>query len=31
VKPGDPAAAVRFQSIQAAFEVLRRAEERRPA
>ena len=31
VKPGDPAAAVRFQSIQAAFEVLRRAEERRAA
>ena len=30
VKPGDAAAAVRFQSIQAAFEVLRRAEERRP-
>lgn len=31
IKPGDAAAAVRFQSIQAAFEVLRRAEERRPA
>lgn len=30
VKPGDAAAAVRFQSIQAAFEVLRAAEERRP-
>ena len=29
VKPGDAAAAVRFQSIQAAFEVLRRAEDRR--
>ncbi|MGV3480897.1 MAG: J domain-containing protein [Sphingobium sp.] len=30
VKPGDAAAAVRFQSIQAAFEILRQAEERRP-
>ena len=30
VKPGDADAAVRFQSIQAAYEVLRRAEERRP-
>lgn len=30
VKPGDAQAAVRFQSIQAAFEVLRKAEERRP-
>lgn len=30
VKPGDAAAAVKFQAIQAAFEVLRRAEERRP-
>lgn len=30
VKPGDAAAAVRFQAIQAAFEVLRAAEERRP-
>jgi len=29
VKPGDADAAVRFQSIQAAFEVLRRAEERK--
>jgi len=29
VKPGDPAAATRFQSVQAAFEVLRKAEERR--
>jgi hypothetical protein len=29
VKPGDPQAAVRFQSVQAAFEVLRKAEERR--
>jgi hypothetical protein len=29
VKPGDAQAAARFQSIQAAFEVLRRAEERR--
>jgi hypothetical protein len=29
VKPGDAEAAVRFQSIQAAFEVLRRAEERK--
>ena len=29
VKPGDPEAARRFQSVQAAFEVLRRAEERR--
>lgn len=31
VKPGDAQAAARFQSIQAAFEVLRRAEERRGA
>lgn len=31
VKPNDAAAAVRFQAVQAAFEVLRRAEERRPA
>jgi len=30
VKPGDAKAAVRFQAIQAAYEVLRRAEERRP-
>ncbi len=30
VKPGDAMAAVRFQSIQAAFEILRQAEERRP-
>jgi len=30
VRPGDPQAAVRFQSVQAAFEVLRKAEERRP-
>ena len=30
VKPGDAQAAVRFQSVQAAFEVLRAAEERRP-
>jgi curved DNA-binding protein CbpA len=30
VKPNDTAAAVRFQAIQAAFEILRRAEERRP-
>jgi hypothetical protein len=29
VKPGDPQAAVRFQAVQAAFEVLRKAEERR--
>lgn len=29
VKPGDAQAAVRFQSIQAAYEVLRAAEERR--
>jgi len=31
VKPDDAEAAARFQSIQAAFEVLRRAEERRGA
>lgn len=31
VNPGDAAAAVRFQATQAAFEVLRRAEERRRA
>jgi curved DNA-binding protein CbpA len=30
VKPGDAMAAVRFQSIQAAFEILRQVEERRP-
>jgi len=30
VKPGDAEAAVRFQAIQAAFEILRKAEERRP-
>jgi hypothetical protein len=30
VKPDDAAAAVRFQAVQAAFEILRRAEERRP-
>jgi hypothetical protein len=30
VKPNDAAAAVRFQAVQAAFEILRRAEERRP-
>ncbi|KQX25472.1 MULTISPECIES: J domain-containing protein [unclassified Sphingomonas] len=30
VNPNDAAAAVRFQAVQAAFEVLRRAEERRP-
>jgi hypothetical protein len=30
VKPGDAQAAVRFQAVQAAFEVLRAAEERRP-
>ena len=30
VKPGDAMAAVRFQSVQAAYEVLRAAEERRP-
>ena len=29
VKPGDAEAAVRFQAIQAAYEVLRKAEERR--
>ena len=29
VKPGDSEAAVRFQAIQAAYEVLRKAEERR--
>jgi curved DNA-binding protein CbpA len=29
VKPGDAAAATRFQAIQAAYEVLRVAEERR--
>ena len=29
VKPNDAAAAVRFQAVQAAFEILRRAEERR--
>ena len=29
VKPGDADAAVRFQTIQAAYEVLRSAEERR--
>lgn len=31
VKPNDAAAAVRFQTIQAAFEVLRKAEERKAA
>ncbi|WP_414903004.1 J domain-containing protein [Sphingomonas flavalba] len=31
IRPGDAEAAVRFQAIQAAYEVLRRAEERRPA
>lgn len=31
VKPGDAAAAVKFQAIQAAYEVLRAAEERRLA
>ena len=30
VKPNDAMAAVRFQSVQAAYEVLRSAEERRP-
>lgn len=30
VNPGDAAAAERFQAVQAAFDVLRRAEERRP-
>ncbi|RVT91045.1 J domain-containing protein [Sphingomonas crocodyli] len=30
VKPNDAAAAVRFQAVQAAFEILRRAEEKRP-
>lgn len=30
VKPGDAKAAVRFQAIQAAYEVLRKAEEQRP-
>lgn len=30
VCPNDAAAAVRFQAVQAAFEILRRAEERRP-
>ena len=29
LKPGDAEAAVRFQAIQAAYEVLRKAEERR--
>ncbi len=29
VRPGDPDAAVRFQAVQAAYEVLRAAEERR--
>ncbi len=29
LKPGDSSAAVRFQSVQAAYEVLRQAEERR--
>ena len=31
VAPGDPDAALRFQAVQAAYEVLRRAEERRAA
>ena len=31
LKPGDTEAAARFQAIQASYEVLRRAEERRPA
>ncbi|KQU62307.1 molecular chaperone DnaJ [Sphingomonas sp. Leaf339] len=31
VRPGDPDAAVRFQAVQAAYEVLRAAEERRTA
>ena len=31
VRPGDPQAATRFQSVQAAYEVLRAAEERRAA
>ena len=31
VKPGDKDAATRFQMIQASYEVLRRAEERRAA
>ena len=31
VKPGDAAAAVKFQAVQAAYEVLRTAEERRLA
>ena len=30
VRPNDAEAAVRFQAVQAAFEILRRAEERRP-
>lgn len=30
VTPNDASAAVRFQAVQAAFEILRRAEERRP-
>jgi DnaJ-class molecular chaperone len=29
LKPGDAEAAVRFQAVQAAYEVLRKAEERR--
>ncbi len=29
MRPGDSAAAVRFQAVQAAFEVLRKAEERK--
>ncbi len=29
VRPGDPDAAVRFQAVQAAYEILRSAEERR--
>ena len=31
LKPGDAEAAQRFQAVQASYEVLRRAEERRPA
>ena len=31
VKPGDKAAATRFQQVQTAYEVLRKADERRAA